>query len=107
MNKVDRKLAVDVGGSRSLRVSGKPVAVAAEAATPLLYVLRNDLGLHGPKFGCGLGPCGARTLHVNGEPASESVWPGIANAIYDAVGARLRRMPFTPDRVRAALGAKT
>lgn len=42
-----------------------------------------------------------------GEPASESVWPGIANAIYDAVGVRLRQMPFTPQRVLAALAAKT
>lgn len=35
--------------------------------TPLLYVLRNDLGLHGPRFGCGLGQCGACTVHMNGE----------------------------------------
>ncbi|MBV8536736.1 MAG: xanthine dehydrogenase family protein molybdopterin-binding subunit, partial [Alphaproteobacteria bacterium] len=42
-----------------------------------------------------------------GEPASESVWPGIANAIHDATGVRLRQMPFTPERVLAALAAKT
>jgi len=39
-----------------------------------------------------------------GEPASECVWPALANAIYDAVGVRLRRLPFTPERVLAALG---
>ncbi|HYR83472.1 MAG TPA: molybdopterin cofactor-binding domain-containing protein [Terriglobia bacterium] len=38
-----------------------------------------------------------------GEPASETVWPGVANAIYDAIGMRLRRLPFTPDRVLAEL----
>lgn len=42
-----------------------------------------------------------------GEPASESVWPGIANAIYDAVGVRLRQLPLTAARVHAALGEKT
>jgi CO/xanthine dehydrogenase Mo-binding subunit len=40
-----------------------------------------------------------------GEPASETIWPAIANAIYDAVGIRLRRLPFTPSRVLAALNA--
>jgi CO/xanthine dehydrogenase Mo-binding subunit len=39
-----------------------------------------------------------------GEPASETVWPGIANAIYDAIGVRLRQLPFTPPRVLAGLG---
>jgi nicotinate dehydrogenase subunit B len=38
-----------------------------------------------------------------GEPASEVVWPALANAIYDAVGVRMRDMPFTPERVLAAL----
>jgi CO/xanthine dehydrogenase Mo-binding subunit len=42
-----------------------------------------------------------------GEPASESVWPGLANAIHDAIGVRVRQMPFTPQRVLAALGEKT
>ena len=40
-----------------------------------------------------------------GEPASETIWPAIANAIYDAVGIRLRRLPFTPSRVLAALNS--
>jgi CO/xanthine dehydrogenase Mo-binding subunit len=38
-----------------------------------------------------------------GEPASETVWPGVANAIYDAIGIRLRQLPLTPDRVLAEL----
>jgi nicotinate dehydrogenase subunit A len=40
--------------------------VEASPDTPLLYVLRNELGLHGPRFGCGLAQCGACTVHVNG-----------------------------------------
>ena len=50
-----------------IRVNGKTHAVEAEPDTPLLYVLRNDLGLHGPHFGCGLGQCGACTVRVGRE----------------------------------------
>jgi nicotinate dehydrogenase subunit A len=42
---------------------------------PLLYILRNDLGLHGPRFGCGLGQCGACTVHVDGRSARSCVTP--------------------------------
>jgi nicotinate dehydrogenase subunit A len=45
-----------------LRVNGAEYSVSVDPATPLLYVLRNDLGLNGPKFGCGLGECGACTI---------------------------------------------
>ena len=47
-------------------VNGRPESVPADPQTPLLTVLRNDLGLHGPKFGCGLGQCGACTVHMDG-----------------------------------------
>jgi aerobic-type carbon monoxide dehydrogenase small subunit (CoxS/CutS family) len=50
----------------TLNVNGAPHTVNVEPLTPLLYVLRNDLGLQGPKFGCGLGQCGACTVIVNG-----------------------------------------
>jgi len=50
----------------SLKVNGATRSVNVEPATPLLYVLRNDLGLTGPKFGCGLGQCGACTVIING-----------------------------------------
>jgi nicotinate dehydrogenase subunit A len=42
---------------------------------PLLYALRNDLDLHGPRFGCGLAQCGACTVHVNGKPVRSCVFP--------------------------------
>ncbi len=45
-----------------ITVNGKVHSVEAEADTPLLYVLRNELELHGPRFGCGLGQCGACTV---------------------------------------------
>jgi aerobic-type carbon monoxide dehydrogenase small subunit (CoxS/CutS family) len=50
----------------TLKVNGAARTVNVEPLTPLLYVLRNDLGLQGPKFGCGLGQCGACTVIVNG-----------------------------------------
>ncbi|HEY3055623.1 MAG TPA: (2Fe-2S)-binding protein [Thermoanaerobaculia bacterium] len=50
-----------------LTVNGKPRAVSASPDTPLLWVLRDDLGLTGTKFGCGMGLCGACTVLANGE----------------------------------------
>ncbi|HET8610299.1 MAG TPA: (2Fe-2S)-binding protein [Burkholderiales bacterium] len=52
----------------NLSVNGRLHAVAAAPDTPLLYVLRNDLGLKGARFGCGLGQCGACTVIVDGRP---------------------------------------
>ena len=51
-----------------LRVNGIEREVSAEPATPLLYILRNDLGLKGTRFGCGEGHCGACTVLVDGKP---------------------------------------
>ncbi len=57
-----------MAASQTLRVNGEDVAVEiGDPDTPLLYILRNDVGLQGPRFGCGLGQCGACTVHVNGE----------------------------------------
>ena len=62
--------------TKDLRVNGRVVtATVDDAATPLLYVLRNDAGLHGPRFGCGLGQCGACTVHINGEPVRSCTRP--------------------------------
>ena len=59
----------------TLRVNGRSRAVNAEPDTPLLYALRNDLGLNGPKYGCGLSQCGACTVIVNGEAVRSCVTP--------------------------------
>jgi nicotinate dehydrogenase subunit A len=58
-----------------LTVNGKPQQTAAAADTPLLYVLRNDVGLSGPRFGCGLAQCGACTVHVDGAAIRSCVTP--------------------------------
>lgn len=50
----------------TLRVNGASRTVDIDPSTPLLYILRNDLGLRGPRFGCGLGQCGACTVLVDG-----------------------------------------
>src|SRR5262245_3845544 len=59
----------------NLRVNGTPHMVDVDPATPLLYVLRNDLDLHGPRFGCGLGQCGACTVIIKGEAVRSCVRP--------------------------------
>jgi len=58
-----------------LNVNGAEHAVDADPATPLLYVLRDDLGLNGAKFGCGLGQCGACTVTVDGKAAYSCLLP--------------------------------
>ena len=50
----------------TLRVNGRAHTVDVEPMTPLLYILRNDVGVQGPHFGCGLGQCGACTVIING-----------------------------------------
>jgi aerobic-type carbon monoxide dehydrogenase small subunit (CoxS/CutS family) len=59
----------------ALKVNGKSHDISADPSTPLLYVLRNELGLHGPKFGCGLGQCGACTVHVDGRATFSCILP--------------------------------
>ena len=56
-------------------VNGKPVDVKAEADTPLLWVIRDEIGLTGTKFGCGLALCGACTVHVDGVPVRSCQTP--------------------------------
>jgi aerobic-type carbon monoxide dehydrogenase small subunit (CoxS/CutS family) len=59
----------------TLRVNGQSRTVDVDPATPLLYVLRNDLDLRGPRFGCGLGQCGACTVIVKGAATRSCLLP--------------------------------
>ena len=59
----------------TLNVNGKTHTVDAEADTPLLWVLREQLGLTGTKYGCGIAQCGACTVHVDGMPVRSCVVP--------------------------------
>lgn len=59
----------------TLKVNGKQVAVDVEPDMPLLWVLRDELGLTGSKYGCGIAACGACTVHVDGEPVRSCVMP--------------------------------
>lgn len=68
-----------------INVNGKTVEVDAEGATPLLWVLREDLELTGAKYGCGIAACGACTVHINGEAQRSCVLPLDAVAETDKV----------------------
>jgi nicotinate dehydrogenase subunit A len=59
----------------SLKINGKTRIVEADPSTPLLYVLRDNLSLHGPRFGCGLGQCGACTVLMEGGTARSCMLP--------------------------------
>jgi isoquinoline 1-oxidoreductase alpha subunit len=67
-----------------LMVNGKPQSVEADADTPLLWVLRDQLGLTGTKYGCGLGLCGACTVHLDGQPVR-----GCTTPVSEAVGKKV------------------
>ncbi len=58
-----------------LNVNGAAHEVNVDPSTPLLYVLRNDLNLNGPRFGCGLAQCGACTVLVDGNPVRSCITP--------------------------------
>ena len=74
-----------------ITVNGRERSVRAEPDTPLLYVLRNDLGLAGPKFGCGLGQCGACTVHLDGTAIRSCATP-----VSSARGARVTTLEGLP-----------
>ena len=91
----------------NFQVNGKPVSVESwDPAQPLLYVLRNQLNLHGAKFGCGLGQCGACTVLVDGKPVRSCVSP-----VSQAAGHKITTLeglgtPEKPDAVQAAFIAE-
>jgi nicotinate dehydrogenase subunit A len=90
-----------------LRVNARAAIVESwDPAQPLLYVLRNVLGLHGPKFGCGLGQCGTCTVLIDGTPARScitSVEQAAGHAIMTLEGLGT---PEQPDPVQAAFMAE-
>ena len=59
----------------SLNVNGRTLTVDVAADTPMLWVLRDSLGLVGTKYGCGIGECGACTIHLDGKPARGCLTP--------------------------------
>jgi aerobic-type carbon monoxide dehydrogenase small subunit (CoxS/CutS family) len=59
----------------TLKVNGSTHTLDLDPSTPLLYILRNDLGLQGPRFGCGLGQCGVCTVIVNGQAIRSCITP--------------------------------
>ena len=62
----------------TLNVNGKQVSIDVEPEMPLLWVLRDELGLTGSKYGCGIAMCGACTVHIDGEPVRSCVMPASA-----------------------------
>jgi isoquinoline 1-oxidoreductase subunit alpha len=64
----------------TLTVNGRPKTVDVSPDTPLLWVIRDTLNLHGTKYGCGIGQCGACTVHLGGQPIRSCVTPVSAAA---------------------------
>ncbi len=65
-----------MANNKTLTVNGKRVSIKYDDPDmPLLYVLRDNLGLHGPRFGCGLGQCGSCTVHIDGEAVRSCMAP--------------------------------
>jgi hypothetical protein len=84
----------------TLDINGKPDVVKAAPETPLLWVLRDELGMTGTKFGCGMAQCGACTVHLDGQPIRSCVTP------IEAVGRQdhHHRGPGRPASCAAGLG---
>jgi isoquinoline 1-oxidoreductase subunit alpha len=99
MTSSDRQPANDAAPAPlTLLLNGERVEVTANPETPLLWVLRESLGLTGTRFGCGMALCGACTVHVNGDPTRSCVTPvgsldgkrvttieGMSGPVFDAV----------------------
>ena len=89
--------------SVSLNVNGRTVAVEVDdPAMPLLYALRNDLGLRGPRFGCGLAQCGACTVHLDGAAVRSCVLPLSAATGHRIVTLEGIGTPAKPHRLQQA-----
>src|SRR5438067_2151954 len=86
----------------TLKVNGAAHSVDVDPATPLLFVLSDDLGLRGPKFGCGLGQCGACTALVDGRPVRTCVTPVSTVGRADIVTLEGLGTPQRPHRIQQA-----
>ena len=85
--------------STSFQLNGRPVTVDADPSMPMLWALRDNLGMTGTKFGCGAALCGACTVHLNGQAIRSCVTP-----ISAAAGADVRTIEAQPeDRVGKAV----
>jgi isoquinoline 1-oxidoreductase alpha subunit len=85
-----------------LNVNGKVMEADVDADTPLLWTLRDTLGILGPKFGCGVAQCGACTVHIDGKPTRSCVLP--VSAVGDKAVTTIEAMENHPigRRVQAA-----
>ena len=91
----------------SFQLNGRAATVDSwDPAQPLLYVLRNDLGLHGPKFGCGLAQCGACTVLLDGKAVRSCVTPVRQAANHSVTTLEGLGTPENPDPVQAAFIAE-
>jgi nicotinate dehydrogenase subunit A len=91
----------------TFRLNGRPASVESwDPAQPLLYVVRNGLGLHGPKFGCGLGQCGACTVLLDQQAVRACTLPVSRAAGRDVTTIEGLGTPAQPSRVQAAFIAE-
>ena len=86
----------------ALTVNGRGHTLDVDPATPLLYVLSDDLALNGPKFGCGLGQCGACTVLVDRKAARSCQVPVSSAASHDVTTIEGLGTPEQPDRLQSA-----
>jgi nicotinate dehydrogenase subunit A len=90
----------------TLHVNGKPRTVAVDPDTPLLYALRDELGLTGPKFGCGVAQCGACTVTLNGNAIRSCVTPVSSVGDHPVVTIEGLGDERHPDKLQAAFIAE-
>ena len=90
-----------------LTVDGKAVTLDAEPEMPLLYALRDNLGMNNPHFGCGVAQCGACTVHLEGEPVRACVMPVSAAAGKTVTTIKGLGTPEKPHPLQAAYVAES